>query len=217
MIHTEKKNGKRRDFLRILFPERCPLCDGLLKRREGPVCTACRGKEQGSILPFPDGFAVFPYSGIYRDAVRRFKYSGRPSYASFFTEAILLAGGARIRSWDPEWIIPVPIHPARRRERGYNQAEEIAQRLAEALRVPCKKNAVYRKRDTLPQNGLSPEERRRNLAGAFGAAQGIRFPRRVLLVDDIYTTGSTAQELGKLLRAHGAEEIHVVCVCVALS
>ncbi len=222
MKHSEQKMvfgriPQRRDPFRFLFPERCPLCDGLLKRREGPVCRMCGESLRITRLDFRNGFAPFPYSGVYRDAVRRFKYSGRPSYAPFFADAILLAGREQIERWDPEWIVPVPVHPARRRQRGYNQAEEAAAALAGRLKLPCRPDLVIRKKNTLPQNGLSPEERRRNLEGAFAVKKGKTSARRVLLVDDIYTTGSTIMELEKILRACGAQEVFAVCVCVALS
>ena len=222
MIHavqknTEKKRGKKKDPLLILFPRRCPFCDSVLPGRGEPVCPSCRKNRKVSCLPFPGGFAPWPYAGVWRDAVKRFKYHGRPAYASFFADAILRAGESRIRAWAPECIIPVPVHASRRRERGYNQAEEIAVCLSRALGIPCEKKAVIRKRNTVPQNGLSPEERQRNLRGAFAVKDGIRLPGRVLLVDDIYTTGSTVRELEGLLKTRGAKEIHVVCVCVALS
>ena len=213
-----------------MYPAHCALCDRLLGRNEEGVCGYCRSHMQPARHIFPGGLAPFPYKGIYRDAVRRFKYSGRPEYAAFFAEAIWKTytgtgcSGADLRgsgqgmmrqTWRPDALIPVPIHRNRFRERGYNQAEELARELSRLMRVPCVPDLVVRGKDTVPQNGLDPAGRKENIRNAFTVRKGKKVPERVLLVDDICTTGSTLRELERVLHSHGAQEIRAVCVCLA--
>ena len=158
---------------------------------------------------------MFPYKGVYRDAVRRFKYGGRPEYAAFFAEVILYAVPELLSIRHPDVLVPVPIHRNRFRERGYNQAEELARELSLRTRIPYDPELVVRHRNTTPQSGLDPDGRRKNIQGAFFVRRGAAVPKQVLIVDDIRTTGSTIEELGKVLTAYGAREVYAVCVCLA--
>ena len=202
--------------LRLLFPRRCPLCDGLLSPKEELVCTGCAGIAAPEPDYFPGGFAPFVYEDEYRDSVLRFKYKGRAEYAPFYAKAIADAGGDLIRSWGPQVIIPVPIHRRRLMERGYNQAAELAKALSATLKIPDREDVVVRTRDTRPQNRLDADDRRANVKGAFRVRRADLVPRRVLIVDDIYTTGSTISELARVLEACGCEEVHAACVCRAV-
>ena len=217
---TDKKN---RNCLRWLYPAHCALCDTLLDRKEEGLCTACRKRVHISRYTFPGGFAPFLYRGVYRDAVRRFKYSGRAEYAAFFAEAILQAGSGQaaffgksrlFSGWRPDILIPVPIHRARFRERGYNQAEELAKELSRRTGIPCERGLVLRQKDTRPQNGLDPADRRNNIHNAFWLKTGKMIPDRVLLVDDIRTTGSTLAELARVLTGKRAVDVRAVCICL---
>ena len=209
---SKKKNSIR---WRWLFPAHCPLCDSILTRQERMLCRACRQSVSCSGYLLPDGVAPFLYQGIYREAVHRFKYGGRAEYAPFFAAAILTVCRDRLVQWKPDVIIPVPIHRKRMLERGYNQAEELARCLAEELQIRCDNRLVVRQRNTHPQNDLTPEERQRNVADAFAIRKGAAVPKRILLVDDIYTTGSTIAEIRRLLQTHGADRIPAVCICRA--
>ena len=202
-----------RCFLRCLYPAHCALCDDLLGRKEKGLCAVCREQARISEYTFPGGYAPFPYRGVYREAVRRFKYSGRVEYAAFFAEAILRSGQAE--GWRPDSMIPVPIHRKRFLERGYNQAEELARELSRMTGIPCETGLVVRQKDTRPQNGLDPAERKSNIHDAFALKKGKTVPKRVLLVDDIRTTGSTLREMERLLAGHGAVEVRAVCICLA--
>ena len=206
---------KRTDLWQWLYPRRCPLCDGILKRKEGRLCTVCRRNVRPGRYLFPGGFDVFPYQDRYREAVQRFKYNGRAEYAAFFADMIRISGKDMLAAWRPDVLIPIPVHAARLRERGYNQAEELARELGKQIQIPCLCTAVLRSRNTLPQNALTPEERRRNLKNVFVVRKGAVIPKKVVLVDDIRTTGSTLEELARAVVSAGAEEIHAVCICCA--
>ena len=231
---------------RWLYPAHCALCDAILTGREKGLCSACRQNIHFTRCPFEKGFAAFPYRGVYRDAVRRFKYSGRAEYAAFFAEAVVRAAFLAVQDfgqssretsqkisqkmtqkghpkmsqsqfdlWRPDVLVPVPVHGSRFRERGYNQAEELARELSRILQIPCDTGLVFRTRNTQPQNGLSPEQRKENVKQAFAVKKHALIPRRVLLVDDIYTTGSTRNELENLLYRCGVQKVYMVCICLA--
>jgi ComF family protein len=108
----------------------------------------------------------------------------------------------------PECIIPVPLHPTRLRERGFNQALELAQPIAARLKIPVNYQVVYRRRNTATQSGLPRQERKRNMRGAF-ALQGSFAAQHVAIMDDVLTTGHTAGELTRTLRRAGVQIIEV--------
>jgi ComF family protein len=110
-------------------------------------------------------------------------------------------------------LAPVPLHPRKRRERGFNQAELIARELAARSGLPLAPGALVRRIDTPPQAGLSAAARRRNVARAFAVRQCARVAgRRVVLVDDVLTTGATAQACSRALAAAGARAVRVLTV-----
>ena len=202
----------------LLYPRRCALCDRLLRGNEKGVCRAC-GK---TVRPLPsgtgfmpNGFAAFPYTGAVRMSVHRLKYGGRAEYADFFAAALLAAGGSLLRAWNIQALVPVPVHASRLRRRGYNQAERIARALEKRTGIPVLENCVERVRSTRPQSGLTPEERRRNVKNAFRSCGKEPLPASVLIVDDIYTTGSTVGSLTKTLKKAGAAEVYFCAACLA--
>ena len=199
---------------RLLFPVHCARCDTLLLPAEVGVCCRCAGTSRPQTIFLPRGRAVFPYTGAVRASLQRMKYHGRAEYAGYYVTCMERVCGAWIHAWAPDVMIPVPIHRRRRQERGYNQADELARGLSRRLGIPWDGRCVVRVRATRPQNALSPAARKENVRGAF-AFRGRSLPARVLLIDDIYTTGSTTDELCRLLRAHGAREVRILCVAVA--
>ena len=202
-------------LLDLLYPRRCALCDRLLTRKERSVCGVCRAGLDVRIHRFPGGFAPLPYRGGVRRSVLRMKYGGRPEYARFYAAMIFLAGRKLLERYAPQAVIPVPIHRRRLAKRGYNQAEEIAKLLARALGVPLLSGAVVRVRHTRPQRGLGRRERGRNLQGAFACVPGAALPARVLVVDDIFTSGATVREMTRALRAAGVREVFAACAALA--
>ncbi len=132
----------------------------------------------------------------------------------------------QLNSWHLQAVIPVPIHKNKRKKRGYNQAELIASQLALRLNLPCYTNLVLRNQDTLPQKQFSPQARLSNLKKAFGLNpaymddQGqlvIEERKRILLVDDIYTSGATMESCTRLLKSAGVEKVYIYSVCIGVS
>jgi ComF family protein len=184
------------------------LCDQL---GHPSPCAACREElvahAYGERRPAGElayRVAIYPYRGRAGQAVRRLKYARCTSLAPFLAEEI--ARAVETFGLDPELVVPVPIHWSRRCARGFNQAELLCERL------DATPSALVRVRRTRPQVGLTEEERLRNLQGAFRADPRVA-GKRVLLVDDVLTSGQTARECARALRAAGATEVGFLAFC----
>lgn len=175
--------------------------------RTCPVCVADRP-------PFDYARAAAVYTGTLREALHAFKFGGTRALARPLAALIVEECVPRIPS-GLDALVPVPLAPGRERERGFNQARLIAERVAGALSVPVRPRWIARARPTRPQSELGAEERRENVRGAFRASPAV-LGRHVLLVDDVLTTGATAGECARALRAAGARTVGVVTVARAL-
>jgi len=153
------------------------------------------------------------YEGAVREALHAFKFSGKRALARPLGD-LALECLASLPA-EIEAVIPVPLAPERERERGFNQATLLAERIARRLAVPTKPGWLARVRATRPQSDLSAAERRRNVQDAFRASRRVA-GRHVLVVDDILTTGATLGECARVLRAAGARRIGVLTVARVL-
>jgi ComF family protein len=212
--------GWARDLAAFALPQRCPgcgveaaparlLCDAChaaIPRLGVALCARClaQGREPVGCRAHP-GHAVWAawlYDERAATVVHALKYEGRRGLA-----AGLAAEVARVAPPAPraDLVVAVPLHPARRRERGYNQAGLLAEALAERIGVPMLERAVERVRDTRPQARLDPRSRRANVAGAFRVRHPGRLEgRSILLVDDVITTGATFEACLSALARAGA-------------
>ncbi len=214
-------NGPARLLLDLLFPPRCVFCGRVLAARERDLCAQCRrtlpwmlgaDAEQGG-----EWFALcvspLRYQGAVRDSLHRYKFKGRQAYHRAYGR--LLAQCVRDHLADRYDLISwVPLSRERRRERGYDQAFLLC--AAAALELGDVAVETLRKgRDTAVQSRLEGEARRRaNVLGAYAAVEPeLVRDKRVLLVDDIITTGSTFSECARVLRSAGAKEV----LCAALA
>lgn len=171
-------------LLEWLAPRSCPACDHALADGEGWFCDACAPL----LERLATGPGVFVYGGPLADAIRRFKYAGRPDLAEAL--GALLAEEADVHRGRVDAVVPVPLSRGRLVARGYDQATLLAAAVAGELGVPLRRRWLRRGRDTAPQAGLDGAARRANLGGAFQASRAAR-GARVLLVDDVCTTGAT--------------------------
>lgn len=227
--------------LSLLYPRRCPVCHDIVVPRGKLICPGCLkkvpfvqeptclrcGKEIASeeieycydcshhTRSFERGFALAVYDPVMRESVRRFKNGGRMEYADWYAEAIWQQYGEELRCLEVDVVIPVPLHRSRRNQRGYNQAELLAQKLAQKLRVPVWPRALMRTRKTTAQKYLGGRERQRNLESVFALGRGPSMEgKSILLVDDIYTTGGTAEACTRVFLSAGAESVYLVNVCI---
>ncbi len=223
----------------LLYPVRCPVCDQLLGAGvlrmcpaciqkvhylSGPLCcqcgkklTDCEAEYCGDCLRgqhvFSAGRALYEYGDI-APALYRFKYGGCREYGSFFGRELAQHLGNYIRFLAPDGLVPVPMYPAKERRRGYNQAELLAQALGWELDLPVYPGLVSRNRNTRPLKELNYEERVNNLKKAFNLSQnGVKL-KTIILVDDIYTTGSTLDQVSAVLLAGGCEKVYFVTLAV---
>jgi len=231
------------DVLDFIYPQRCPVCQTALssgrelmcqncmfkfrekKRLLGPYCPSCKRQ-----LPsLSDGCeceesdqaleAVFSL-GVYDEEtealIENFKYRRKRRLGAFLSELLSegLLDSAKLPGAD--FIVAVPLHKRKLRERGFNQSKIIASQLSEKLGIPVLPDSVIRKRNTRSQTGLSREERRKNVKDAFKLTGKVDLEgRRLLLVDDVLTTGATVSECARTLKSAGAERIWGVTLAVA--
>lgn len=180
------------------IPAACPGCGRPGAPREPcPDCVADPPPWSRAIAPLAWRFPV--------DAlVTRFKYHGALHFGALLGRLLRDACAGR----PVDALVPVPLHASRLAERGFNQAAELARPVARGLRVPILHGAARRARATRPQASLPEDERQRNLAGAFAAGPGVS-GRRLAIVDDVLTTGTTARALAEALLAAGAADVEV--------
>jgi ComF family protein len=169
----------------------------------------------GNCLKRPPSFSTVHAAGLYqggiKDAVQRLKYRNQVTLARPLGQLLSKVIGAAGSDFVPDSIVPVPLHPNRLRQRGYNQALEVARPIAQQLNVSIDTGLLQRIRKTPPQQGLSAIERRSNLRNAFDLTTTPSV-RRILLVDDVMTTGETVRECCRTLRAGGVREVQVAVV-----
>jgi ComF family protein len=206
------------DCMEKIVPVSSPLCTmcGIPFNTEGGIDHVC-GPCAVSPKPFVSARAAVCFLGPAQELIHRFKYGKK----THLVRPIGLLAAARLAPFvsenGAELIVPVPLHPRRLRERGFNQALLIAQVLSKNFRVPLSRNNLRRIRWTEPQINLSGEERIKNVRGAFSVKDPASFEgKSILLVDDVYTTGSTAAECAKVLKNNGAAQVHVATVARAV-
>ena len=213
-------------LLEAVYPAICPVCSEVLPhgvreglrihpqciarlKKAGPCSDECPGCESGRSLWLYDEFS----SG----AVFTYKYDGRRELAAFFALSVLKEYRDWIESIGADAIVPVPISREKKRKRGFNQSELIADIIAGDTGIPLKSGALVRVRSTSPQKQLKARQRRENLRRAFRANSEILGSARcILLIDDIYTTGATIEHCARELRRAGALRVYYLTLCRAV-
>ena len=205
----------------LLFPEKCVLCGKVLERDEMDLCRHCRihvsqcpiPKEK---LPFLDSWnALWYYEGDVRHSLLRYKFHGRQNYAQSYGRLLAMKLIREERA-DYDLVTYVPISDQRRRKRGFDQVEALSLAIAGELEVPHV--ATMKKvRHNKPQSGIvGHAQRRANVLGAYEALEEADIAgKKILLLDDILTTGATAGEAARVLLTAGADEVHLAVVARA--
>ena len=174
---------------------RCMKCGKPIRYREQEYCFDCQRKS----FTYQQGRSLWVHTGAVPGSIYQFKYHNRRVYGKFYASELYRLYGNKIKEWNIDVIVPVPLHPRRKRVRGYNQAEIIAKHLSKMTGIPMEKNWIYRVRYTEAQKKLNNKERKKNLQEAFEIRKINEKYERVLLIDDIYTTGSTIETIAKQL------------------
>lgn len=208
----------KKRIISLIFPTRCPVCSEVIFPNED-FCEKCRGEiapytAQNSISGADSFTAAFEYNGKISPAIILLKQGVKGN-------AVYALGNALAKSLENsdisqkiDIIIPVPLYKSDKSQRGFNQAELIAKEVGRRLKIDVSADAVDKIRKTKAQKTLTKKERILNLKDAFE----VKFPekikgKRILLIDDVCTTGSTLSNITKLLRNNGAAEIHCAVCC----
>lgn len=207
-------------LLDLLFPPKCVFCGHLLKDRESDMCADCRTSlprtegDIGQITFCKKAYSLFYYEKQVPDSIRRYKFAGRSNYASAYGRLLAME---ILRKQIPFDVLTfVPVSAKRRRKRGYDQAELLAKAVAKELKVPvCR--CLLKRRDNRAQSSLADSsERSANVRGVYRGYRAERYTgKKLLLIDDVLTTGATVSECCNVLRLSGASEVRCLTVAAA--
>lgn len=186
-----------------------PLADDIAGET---LCGRCISR-----LPaFDYAYSLFRYEDDIIRLVHQLKFSEKITYARSIGEMLLSAfiSDDYFKAEKPDCLLPVPLHISRLRQRGFNQSIEIARVMAKRLHIPLEYDAVIRQRSTTAQTGLNARQRQKNIKGAFSIVKKINH-KHVLIIDDVVTTGSTVNELARLLKKNGVQRVGVLSIARA--
>lgn len=223
-----------REFVNLFYPRLCLLCEGALVRGEDLLCTNCQAtlphtylheqrseilfRKLRSSLPIEHVLAYLLYqkSGSTQKLLQLIKYKNYPELANLIGRHF----GSRLQASGMEkkfdYIIPVPLHSRKQRQRGYNQSERFAEGLAESLHLPLATNWLLRTKESATQTRKSRLDRWINVADIFVVAAPEKVKgKRILLVDDVVTTGATLEACGNVLLKAGCAELSLGAIAVA--
>ena len=221
-----------------IYPRRCPVCDRPCKpgtricvecertlvHTKGALCLKC-GKKlldeadeycndcRDNKHIYKAGRSLYEYNSINK-SLYRFKYSNRAEYGDYYGNQLACKFGEVIKNWGIEMIVPVPLHKTRMKKRGYNQAGILAKKMAAELKLPYCEDLLIRIRKTKPMKELDAGERQINLKNAFIVGYNDVKLNRVLIVDDIYTTGSTIDAVAEAMIKEGVSEVYFVALSI---
>ena len=195
-----------------------PLCERCGLPFKGDItttfeCANCREME----LHFEFARAAVAARGLVLEVIHRYKYQHALWFEPFLADLLIRRAGPVLSKADWDLIVPVPLHPLKRREREFNQAERLARRLSIATGIPMNLRVLKRVEPTRTQTELTRAQRTENVRGAFAPCSEVTFQgERVLLLDDVLTTGATTSACAQMLRRHGAGRVGVWTVARGL-
>lgn len=236
----DNKSDKLDKVFEVLFPRKCPVCDDIVVPKGDRICPecikkihfvkepACRkcGKEiydeaveycrdcSTKAHDYDWGFSLMNYDDMGRKIISDFKYHNRRDNADFLAEEIINRCQLQFKLMEGDVLVPVPLHFWKKRVRGFNQSEVLAKKLGELTGIPVGKDMLIRVKNTKPQKSLEHNQRTRNLRNAFKIKRIAKGLKRVILVDDIYTTGSTIDACARVLKSAGIEKVFFISACI---
>ena len=196
-------------LLNPVLQPRCIKCGRPIEEKEQEYCADCHA------LPhiFTRGRGIFPYDRVWKDSMMRYKYVGCREYGRFYAKAMAVFAAEELRQWKPELIVSVPLHKKKQKQRGFNQSEFLAHWLGRYTGIPVDSNLVMKLRSTKSQKKLDAVQRRKNLQNAFYVKRKVT-GMRILVVDDVFTTGSTMDAMAAGLLENGAQQVFFLTVCI---
>jgi ComF family protein len=217
--------------LDFFLPRFCPGCNKKLLAEEKFICSEClksiliadkerleyefdrKFRSDGIIKDFYSHYVFEPDKAL-QNIIHSLKYNSKFKLGIFLGE--VLSRGIKLKTWQIDIIIPIPIHHLKKAERGYNQSDFIVKGLSKSLEIPWSKKILRRVRYTQSQTQLNQKEREENVADAFKLKRKRNIKgKNILLVDDVITTGATILECGKILKNAGANVVYACSVAIA--
>lgn len=221
-----------RDFADLLFPRCCEACDRVLQGNEVTICTVCRitlpraganslhsESFQFKFVNLPEvrsvhSFLLFTKRSKVRKLLHALKYKGNREVGLLLGEMFGQELSASGHLPDADIILSIPLHPKKRKQRGYNQSDLIAEGFSAATNIPWSGTMLERVKYTATQTGKTKMERRENVQGVFAVKEGA-CPESVILIDDVLTTGATLEECARTLLAAGCKTFHILTIALA--
>lgn len=187
-------------------------CGKPLDEEEKEFCRDCTQNKK----VFYQGRSLWVHRDLVKKSIYKFKYKSHRVYAKTYAKLLVEENLDFLEYWKPDYIIPIPIHAHRRKIRGYNQSEVLSEAICSCFDtgVSYKTDWISRRKETAFQKTLDYTDRRKNLDGAFEYISSERVHGTVLVVDDIYTTGATIQEIAKILNKRGAEAVIFLTISI---
>lgn len=193
----------------IIEEPRCKKCGKPIRQKGAEFCYDCERED----LCYEQGRSLWIHKMPVSSSIYAFKYKNRRVYGEVYGREMAKMFRKIIRLWEIDVIVPVPLHRKKQKKRGYNQAEILAKEIGFRVGIPVDTTLVKRKKNTVPQKEFTRKERKKNLKNAFevtGKVEG----KRVLIIDDIYTTGSTIDSISILLKKAGAEKTYFLTISI---
>ncbi len=227
--------------LSLLYPDICPFCGTVLKKEEkGRICSRCAFRLPYIYEPcckrcgkpvmketqefcwdcehhhhyYDRGAAVWEHTPTVGKAIYQFKYHNRRIYSRFFAREMVISHGTYINQWNIDLIVPIPISKKRKKQRGYNQTELLAKEISKLTGISYDAKGLIRVKDTVAQKKLNVRQRRYNLLHAFVWGKSNLCGKNILLIDDIYTTGSTIDGISKILLEKGHNKVWFLTISI---
>ncbi len=201
--------------IKLILPPYCPICGKPLPKGNQPhICGSCLQE-----IPFFDkARSVFYYQNSIREAIIKFKFAESLSLTDFWVKSILKHLNSFIEQISPDLICPVPLHITRLRQRGYNQSWLIAKKLGKNIGIKSRARVLMKRKVTLDQVGLSMAKRKLNVRNSFEVNPKEKVAKKcILLIDDVFTSGSTVNECARILKKSGAKRVYVITLARAIS
>jgi ComF family protein len=228
------------NLLNIFYPARCTVCkkDILTYKKDKYICDLCLNSIKKNIPPFcikcgrhiegvdkmvcdsckdktyyfDRAFSAFVYEGPIKELLHQFKYNGKDFLGKFLAEMLIeFINTYQLEIKKFDFVVPVPLHSAKLRQREYNQAEVLATYIAKNFHLTLLKDALYKIKNTPSQTELDAQRRMENIVGSFKINPKINLKEKdILLIDDILTTGATTSEIAKIIKLSGAKKVIVL-------
>jgi len=196
--------------LRYIHGARCFKCGKQLEDGETEYCSDCMTHRH----EYTQGVALWGYTDEIKNSIYGFKYGNCRCFADAYVRELADNYSDTIRRWNADVIMPVPLHAKRLKKRGFNQALLLAEMLGQLLNIPVDGVSLARSKSTVPQKELDDRQRLKNLENAFILTENVVKYKKVILIDDIYTTGATIDACAAQLKRGGVKDVYFAALCI---